>query len=293
MTSVVKLCSIFLLLILIACKESVLLERFENSNANQSKLSIRDITFRFEVKNVSGKLLKNKVATFSVPMTASARHKVVGTQSNINGDIVRDELGNSFYKIKFDTLVPFETKLVTIKAQLEPIPYKKVDLDIEDKSLISPSKYMPFLRKEFIRPLKETNAEDDYQIKLNAYRWVSKHLNYACYMPRTFGALYALEKSKGDCTEYMYLLASLLRGHNIPTRLVAGYVYEGNQVTQAADYHNWVEVEVDGVWRVMDSQLQHFERDDYSYISMSYISDSLSSGKKRFKSDDGLVIKMF
>ncbi len=65
------------------------------------------------------------------------------------------------------------------------------------------------------------------------------NIQYAGYTKDDRGALYALKKRKGDCTEYMYLLTALARANGVPTRGIGGYVYAKDAVLRPMDHTPW------------------------------------------------------
>lgn len=62
---------------------------------------------------------------------------------------------------------------------------------------------------------------------------------------------------RGDCTEHAVLLAALLRGAGIPSRVVTGLVYldEFAGAHGVFGYHMWVQAFVEGVWLDLDPTL--------------------------------------
>src|SRR5437868_14904954 len=91
------------------------------------------------------------------------------------------------------------------------------------------------------------------------------------YIPKDRGALYALTERTGDCTEFAYLLTALSRADDIPARPIGGYVFKGNAVVKAVDYHNWMEFFVDGYWQIADAQRQVFMQSESDYVAMRII----------------------
>jgi len=59
----------------------------------------------------------------------------------------------------------------------------------------------------------------------------------------------------GDCTEHAVLLAALLRGHGIPTRVAAGLVYLETREGPVMGYHMWDLAYVDDGWLALDATL--------------------------------------
>jgi len=129
----------------------------------------------------------------------------------------------------------------------------------------------------------------------NAYGWVSEHVKEAGYTANDQGALYALEKGVGDCTESAYLFTALSRANNIPTRIMAGYVYGQSAILKSADYHNWPEVYIDGAWWVADPNKKNFRKQQSHYIATNIVSrgDTTTRESQRFfGTNDGIRVVM-
>jgi hypothetical protein len=61
-------------------------------------------------------------------------------------------------------------------------------------------------------------------------------------------ALEVLEQGRGDCNEHAALFAALARAAGVPTRIVAGVVYQNGQFT----YHAWNEIQTADGWLSVD-----------------------------------------
>lgn len=70
-------------------------------------------------------------------------------------------------------------------------------------------------------------------------------------------ALEVLNSMKGDCNEHSTLLTALTRSIGIPTKIVAGLVYQDDGFY----YHAWNEVYAGGQWLPIDSTLYRFRMD--------------------------------
>ena len=121
-------------------------------------------------------------------------------------------------------------------------------------------------------------------------------MQYTGYSPKDRGALYALKKRKGDCTEFMHLFAAISRASGIPARGIGGYVCNTNMILRPSDYHNWVEFYEDGAWRIADPQKRVFMENQSHYIAMNLIGESTKNPMGRFHrfrfTGDGLKVKM-
>lgn len=122
-------------------------------------------------------------------------------------------------------------------APLDAITYLRPSRYVQSDSL------QPFARRTFGDP---TPAD----LVRAVADWVHDRLSYepGSTSP-TGGAVETLESGAGVCRDYAHLTAALLRGLDVPARLVSVYA---PQLTPP-DFHAVVEALVDGRWVVVDS----------------------------------------
>ncbi|MBN2317224.1 MAG: transglutaminase domain-containing protein [Sedimentisphaerales bacterium] len=75
------------------------------------------------------------------------------------------------------------------------------------------------------------------------YEYVTDHMEYADPSRQNRGAVIALLRGEGDCTEYADLFVALCRAKNLPARVIAGYVV---RFDSESPKHNWAEVYLRG-----------------------------------------------
>ena len=102
------------------------------------------------------------------------------------------------------------------------------------------------------------DVDDWHEKALRINDFVRHHMHYEV-QEEEMGALWALEKRLGDCSEYSYLFVALCRAAGIPARIQAGFAFHSeNEVLE--DGHMWAEyylenygwVPVDVTWRLFD-----------------------------------------
>ncbi|MAE75429.1 MAG: hypothetical protein CMJ85_01010 [Planctomycetes bacterium] len=76
------------------------------------------------------------------------------------------------------------------------------------------------------------------QIVREVHRFVQRTMSPGSYDPKDRGAVQALARKKGDCTEYADLFVALCRAKRIPARVVEGYTIPWKDTPR----HNWAEV---------------------------------------------------
>lgn len=251
-----------------------------------------EVTFRYRVTNMRDSIVYGEMAAFSLPVAVSARHEVKQIDTNIDGKFIDLGGGNREFYVEFERLLPREVKIVTVSVRYSELPSKKSFVDDElSTSHLAETRFIPFKQSQFSKLISELKGSSQQETIENSYQWVVSNISYSGYSPNIYGAAYALKYRKGDCTEFTYLLAALLRGNGIPARLVSGYVLEGNGILNASDFHSWVEVDLNGVWRVVDAQRRHLGLSDKAYFTMSYLDGE--SKEQRFSSSDNVSVLMF
>ena len=76
-------------------------------------------------------------------------------------------------------------------------------------------------------------------VVLQIYNYVIDHMKYKNPSRRSRGAISALLRGQGDCTEYADLFVALCRAKDIPARVVNGYTV---RFDSESPKHNWAEV---------------------------------------------------
>lgn len=96
-------------------------------------------------------------------------------------------------------------------------------------------KYSPLIQN-LAKRLQGKNEEETLR---NCFDFVVKTLSKRPYDDKDYGAVWALQQKKGDCTEFADLFIALCRANGIPARFCQGYLLE--TVPDTAK-HDWPEV---------------------------------------------------
>jgi transglutaminase superfamily protein len=258
----------------------------------------RQIRYSFTLQNTTNQLLKNAEFWTYAPVKQTPTQRCVGLETSHPYELILDDIGNQILYFRFDTIPPYSTKIITIKADLE--------LSNTPNQIIVPD-LQPFLRSEkYVESDDPKLSEfagrfkDSEQVKTaeNIFRWVAGNVKYTGYVGNDRGALYGFNHKKGDCTEYMYLFAAFSRANKIPARCIGGYICRENTILKPSAYHNWAEIYEDHTWRNVDPQNKVFMQSQSDYIAMRIIGNTKSGRNpmgdyQRFRfSGDGLKVKM-
>jgi hypothetical protein len=215
-------------------------------------------------------------ATIFVPIVrnVTAHHYVVSV--NITGDaklqtVLQDDSGNSYavwndfaiggrqmitLRIDYDVL-SFETRHIIDANQMSEYDTQS---DLYRRYTES-EEFIESDAPEIVRKAQSLteNAFDVHTKIARLYNFVSSHL---LYVPQTKekGALWALESSVGDCSEFSYLFVALCRAIGVPARVETGFAFHLTH-EDLEDGHMWAEyyledygwVPVDATWKQFDT----------------------------------------
>lgn len=273
-----------------------------SSNKREDSLEIQPdiqiskvIKYRIEVSNQSNQLIEKPQLSVAIPADL-ARHKVsdLSISSPFKKEV--DDLGNVSVDVDLNSLVPYETKLVDISINLTVFPKLTKSDQSQIDEYTKPEKYIESDNEKIIQQANFFKADTKREQAKKTYDWVVGYLSDSGFVEEDRGALYALKHKKADCTGYMYLYGALLRANGIPARMMSGFVVETNKKLKIKDYHNWVEVYLDGIWRVVDPQKKKFLEDESNYIAMRIVNNSKSTvfdnSQQLFIANSGIKVSM-
>lgn len=256
----------------------------------------KTLKFSFEVNNQTSKAIKKASFFTYLPINNSGNQVLETLNVSQEYSTKASDNANRVLATTFDLIPPYGLKKITISTLVTTFSPRSRSAEPRSNIYLDEEKYIEVTNIKIAALAKKLKAETDEQSAKNIYSWVSKNLKDAGYTSHDKGALYALENSKGDCTEFMYLTIALARSLGIHARGVGGYVYSQSTLVQSSDYHNWAEFYFDGRWNVVDSQKKVFVEKSQDYITMRYISNdkaSLLGSSHRFSTaDENLKITM-
>lgn len=235
----------------------------------------KQIRYSYTLRNTTGQLLEKAQFWTYAPVPQTSHQKVRKIKTNLPYVSARDDLGNEMLHFEIANVPPYGATIVSIT----------VDLLVSELP-VGTSAGRP---DRFTRPEPHIESDDTRIISLarllsdprtdsstrKVYDWVAEHLFTEAYVAEDRGALYALQNKTGDCTEFSYLLTALYRAQQIPARPIGGYVFSGNGIVKAVDYHNWAEFYVDGAWQIADAQKRAFREKQTDYVAMRRIAANM------------------
>lgn len=252
------------------------------------------IQYSFVVKNTTNDVLTDPYFSVYSPVDITSHQKLLSLETSHQSVAKKDKYQNQVLTFNFDKLAPYESKVVRIRAVLAMSEQPNRLLEESNSDFLGNERLMEVDHPKIESMAEKFSSANDSLRSL--YEFVSGHINYSGYVKDDKGALYALESGAGDCTEYAYLFASIARAMGFESRVIGGYVYAGNATLDSQDYHNWVEVKVDGKWRIVDPLKKRFMDNAPSFIAMRIITPSnaslLGSSHQILYSHDALIVDM-
>lgn len=263
--SVMKLRILFLIS-LIMCPVSpgassgrLLQKRKKESRPSARKTSTKnhivdfDLSFDFSVPGETDRIN----LTVVLPKTIPDRQKILYTHYSPKPSRVFNKNGNRYAEFVFDKPGKRINIDINIKAQLY-----RCDLETAKSNLIpaelwkrnhrknnsNNSKLADFLKNEKylekshddIRNIAgDIEGRTEEEIVKKIFDYVIDNMEYIKHGRREWGAVMALHKGKGDCSEYSDLFVALCRAKKIPARIITGYLIQPDLTSIK---HNWAEV---------------------------------------------------
>lgn len=237
----------------------------------------KQLRYSFELRNKTDQLIRDASFKAFAPVKQTASQNVVGIDATQPFEMSVDNFGNQLMTFSLGTMPPFGTKVIviTVAVNLSTTPNQ---LEFSEDIYLAESPKFEIRHEQVVSAAERFVASNRIEMGMAVSDWVASHIEYSGFNPQDQGALYALERRSGDCTEYSYLAATLMRSLDIPARVMGGFVLEGgSNVLRASDYHNWTELVSDRRWVLADAQKQKFNSDYENYIAFRVIEEDAAS----------------
>ncbi len=241
---------------------------FKERELVETNRLVRHITYTLVVTNKSSTLMKK--ADFSVlgPNSHTRSQRCESVEADRTFSLHTDDLNNQILQFSFENLPPFAVKVLNIRADvIMQTPPSQVLFENRESYLVD----QPQLHLDG-RGMREQAGKllgkDDLDTAANIYRWITAAITKTAYSEQERGALYALYKKSGDCTEFMHLFVALCRINRIPARGISGYIVSQDRHLTADELHDWAEVYIDGQWQLVDPYNKVFMEKEEIYVVM-------------------------
>lgn len=202
-----------------------------------------DLTYDFSVPGETHRIS----LTVVLPETIPDKQKIVSIHYSVKPSRIFRKNGNRYAEFTFEKPQKRINIEVSIKAELFRYDLKTAKSK-RGKNNIDNSELSAFIRHEKNIEKNHAKIQDiagaiggqkEEEIVKNIYDYVIDNMEYIKQGRREWGAVKALQKGKGDCTEFSDLFVTLCRAKGIPARTVSGYTLRPYSISQK---HNWAEV---------------------------------------------------
>ena len=254
----------------------------------------RQVQWELNVRNLTGQALREVEILSFLPLPDTWQQALISVTANHPLEQQLDRLQQPVGRIQLETIPPYGQRNVRFEAELALADdfgnHERTPIEhwLVAEALIESD------HERIIRLAGHLRRADALQTTRAIYDWLVAEVTYGGYDPVDRGALHALDKREGDCTEYSALAVALARANGIPARLVNGYVMNEDGRLSPFAFHAWAEIRVDDRWLIVDAQERRFDPSPAHFLATHYgTSRSRSLDWTRFHSGQaGISIEM-
>jgi transglutaminase-like putative cysteine protease len=245
----------------------------------------RVVKYSVIVKNPGADPIRNARFWVYAPYALSAYQALVDIKTSHPYHLETDASGNQRLVFGNIELPPYASKTYSITARLSLYSSPNTLPAIDKEHFLIEEPYIEIGDERIKRLADRLHGESSRQTAANIYYWVISNIKKRGYQARNNGAVRTLMTKTGDCTEAMYLFSALSRASGIPSRNLAGFRAKESGLLKSRNYHNWVEILIDGKWQLVDPDKRIFMDRETDYIAMSVLGGVEVNGfpeKQRF-----------
>ncbi len=241
-----KLRKLFLVLLLIS---SVSLADVNNRNILWKRKEIQNNTVELDLSYdffVPGDTFRISLIVI-LPQTIPGKQNILSIKYSPKPSRFFYENGNRYAEFVF--VKPNRRMKVEIIIRAELLRYdlltarEKSEQDLfegpEFEDFLKREKYIDTDDRQIQQIAESIEGQTEVGVVKNIYNYVIDNLEYTLHGKKDWGAVKALQRKKGDCTEYSDLFVAICRAKNIPARVVTGYTM---RFDDDSPKHNWAEV---------------------------------------------------
>ncbi len=231
----------------------------------------RTVQYSFNVQNKTTRLVERTDFWTYAPVSETSFQRCEKISASHAYQVYEDSHGNQVLHFELENLAPYETRVLRIRAELgmatdpNPLPFTQHDV------FLGPAPFIELGEPEIQQVAHRLGHPVKVDAARKAFDWGVRNIAQEGYVEEDRGALYAVRSRRGDCTEFAYLYSALCRLNSVPARVIGGYLHGNDGILKPADYHNWVEIYVNGAWRIVDPQNGIFMEREPEYIAFVII----------------------
>lgn len=249
------------------------------------------IRYNFSIRNMSEQPRAALQVRVFAPFEKLSHQRTKSLSASLPHEITSGSFEEKYLEIKSD-LPPYGVKHISVEAlvELTSLP-KKEPISAPEKYLAS-EPLIPLTEKVLVEKANSFRGGNPTTLARDIFNFTSKRITPSGYWREPKGAVFAMNQSKGDCTEFAYLFAALARIRGIPTRVMGGFIVDKNMNLKPISYHNWAEYYDGQSWRIADPDKGNFDTGYLDYVAFRQVSPTESSWE-RYQQIDKVEIKMY
>lgn len=260
---------------------------FNTGEQDSNYRTQRQIRYSFSVSNPTSRLMETGELWVYAPVRQTSTQRCLRVETSHPCELSVDDLGNQVLHFRLGAIHPFGTKVISIRADLAVSEVLQPQAIEGIEVFLRPAPFIESEHPEIVKAARQQGGRTPTETAQSTLLRVADGVLYTGYQSERRGALYALLQGKGDCTEFMDLFVAMCRASMIPARGVAGFVSAGNAALKPANYHNWAEFYVEGLWQTADPQNGVFMREQSAYVAMRIL-----GGSKEDSSDESRLYRV-
>ena len=234
---------------------------------------LRRLRFTLTFGNPLSRDLRDQSFWCYLPASLAGQQQLLRAEVSATHEVADDAVGHRILHLSFEHFPAYAQKVVSLTTETLLQPASPVQALAIPAAWLAPERYIES-DDPGIRTLASTLRQGGAVETARAiYEWVDAHLAYAGYIAEDLGAVYALTRRTGDCTEYADLVVALARASGIPARMIGGYVVDHDSAPRPEEYHNWAELHLDGRWRIVDAQKKAWLEGEGRYVAFRIYRD--------------------
>ena len=254
-----------------ACVAALFIHWFVTADSRQAAYRIpKTVSYSFTVQNTTNRVVENVSFLTHSPLQLTANQKTATLRASYPYRLVTDRAGNQVFRFNFDRMPPYDTRIVTVRAELM-MAEQPIRLPGDPNRYLSPEKFVEADDRQIGQLAASLKKRSAVETAGAVLAWMEGHLKRSAYISENRGARQTMISGEGDCTGFMQLFVALCRTAKIPARCVGGYISRDNAVLKPSEYHNWAEFYADGRWHICDPFNRVFMQDQTAYVTMRII----------------------
>ena len=245
------------------------------SDKESDGTATRQLRFSVTCTNPTSHALVDQHLYMYVPVSKTGRVRLTQIKTEAQHALVTDVLGHTILELSIPFLPSYGQRSIDVALFIEVAPNQTQESLATERleQWLLPQRFIESDNAKIITHAALLKRDFTVDTIKAIYDWVVSNMNYAGYQAQDYGAMYALQELRGDCTEYASLVVALCRANLIPARRVGGYVTDRNMAPKPSDYHDWAEVWIDKKWRIVDAQKSIFFQNEEQYIAFRFYWD--------------------